>query len=759
MANESTQDLAKLEYEFATNPNSEAFIPLAQAYLKMGRFVEAMVVCKKGIKAHPELPTGRLIMARIYADQAKHQKAIEELNNLLKLSPQNVDAFRLLGKLHLKLGREAEGIDYLKKTLEADPGDAEAKEELLKRGIDYLPASAAPPPEPEPAVVSSPPAQPDAPTMRNIAPVPEAVARAQAGQPRQPGGATERPTQKVPVARRPAPPPQPAPPPRPQKRIADMYQEMEAKEAAKNPSRKGFKYTISLAAALLVVLAVYLIYTWQAGLKQEEINKNLEAGRIAFNKDTFAGYKKALDHYRAIYKLEKEQPEALSRAPFAIAVLMGEHGENRDLTKEAEKYVREAMALEDRKPTFLVAQAMMALYGGGSQADAIKLLEKGIRETPEASTLRTALGLILLSKGELGQAKDHLLEGAKSGDTRALMGLGDWALRRSLYREAAQFYNRVQQTDREHTGSLLKLGLMAVLRGNDLASTQMTDQVLKRFKDELAAAASEREKSLAEMLTAVVKARIPATRAEGHKQFAEMLKKDAANAQLHFVVAREYRRQGKLAEAKDTIQKALRTDSSRPDFVLEEASIFLALKDWESARARALRVQAMDAESGQSALIVGQAYLGEKNGDKAKEYFEKARDFEDTEAISHWHLAMMHLTGPRPDADLAQAEFELAVSSLGAIGERRMAAEAATELAKIYKNKNRAREFVGILDKAINIDPSFAPPYALYLMAIDTSNDDGKAAAVEKATKYLELAPGGEYAEVCKTALKQFSSK
>jgi len=600
---------------------------------------------------------------------------------------------------------------------------------------------------------------PEAVTMWELLPVPEAVARAQAGQPwpRGNGGQAvpERPTQKVPVARRP-PPPQPLPP-RPQKRIADMVQEMEAREEAKKPSRKGFKYTVALASVLLVVLAVYLIYTWQAGIKQAEINKNLEVGRLAFNRDTYDGYKKALENYRAIYKLDKEQVEALARAPFAIAVLMGEHGENRELTKEAEKYVREAMALEYKSPAHMVAQAMMALYGGGSQADAIKLLEKGIRETPEASNMRTALGLILLSKGDLGIAKDHLLEGAKSGDTRALMGLGDWATRRSLYREAVQFYNRVQQTDREHVGSLLKMGLVAVLRGDDLASTQAADAVLNRFKAELAATASEREKALAEMLTTVIKLRIPKTRAEGHKALAEMLKKDQTNAQLHFVAAREYRRQDKLNEAKETIQKALRIDSSRPDFVLEEAAIFLALKDWESARARALRVQAMDAESGQSALTVGQAYMGEKNFDKAKEYLEKARGFEDTEAISHWQLATLYLNGPKPDPDLAQAEFELAVTSLGAIGERRKAAEACYELAKIYRNKGRAREFVGILKKALEIDASFAPPYYLWTVAVDTSNADGKADAVEKCTKYLELAPAGEFAENCKATLKQFA--
>src|SRR4030042_6854097 len=110
MAGDTQFDLAKLETEFENNPKSEAFIPLAQAYLKKGRFVEAMVVCKKGIKANPTLATGRLVMANIYLAQTKHQKAIDELNNLIKTSPEHPDALRLMGTINLKLGKKDEGI-------------------------------------------------------------------------------------------------------------------------------------------------------------------------------------------------------------------------------------------------------------------------------------------------------------------------------------------------------------------------------------------------------------------------------------------------------------------------------------------------------------------------------------------------------------------------------------------------------------------------------------------------------------------------
>jgi predicted Zn-dependent protease len=61
-------ELASLEHAFAADPASEAYRPLAEAYLAAGRFMEAMVVCKKGVKTHPDDPAPKVLLARVYAD-------------------------------------------------------------------------------------------------------------------------------------------------------------------------------------------------------------------------------------------------------------------------------------------------------------------------------------------------------------------------------------------------------------------------------------------------------------------------------------------------------------------------------------------------------------------------------------------------------------------------------------------------------------------------------------------------------------------
>ena len=152
----SPAELAKLEHAFATDPASEAYKPLAEAYLGMGRFMEAMVVCKKGVKAHPSVADPRVLLARVYADQGKDKKAIEELQGALQVAPTDKSALRLMGSLQIK-GGDAGGKDNLLKAFEADPQDGETLELMQKNGV-AVPKPAAPePPPPPPQPVAAPP--------------------------------------------------------------------------------------------------------------------------------------------------------------------------------------------------------------------------------------------------------------------------------------------------------------------------------------------------------------------------------------------------------------------------------------------------------------------------------------------------------------------------------------------------------------------------------------------------------------------------
>ncbi len=81
--------LVKLESEFAKNPASTVFLDLTRAYLGNNRLMEAMVVCKKGLKNFPNNIEALELMASVYAEQNKSQKLEEILKILSTQQPEN----------------------------------------------------------------------------------------------------------------------------------------------------------------------------------------------------------------------------------------------------------------------------------------------------------------------------------------------------------------------------------------------------------------------------------------------------------------------------------------------------------------------------------------------------------------------------------------------------------------------------------------------------------------------------------------------
>ena len=75
-------ELSTLEHAFASDPASDAFRPLTEAYLAAGRFMEAMVVCKKGVKAHPGRPDPRLLLALLdYESRWVHSDSVDAMHS------------------------------------------------------------------------------------------------------------------------------------------------------------------------------------------------------------------------------------------------------------------------------------------------------------------------------------------------------------------------------------------------------------------------------------------------------------------------------------------------------------------------------------------------------------------------------------------------------------------------------------------------------------------------------------------------------
>ena len=101
----SADKLAQLEGEarfdfywrtWKNNPQSVVFVPLAHIFLDHGLAAEAVAICDEGLVQHPELVSGRLVMARALIMTRALERARAVLQGIIALIPSHGEARRML---------------------------------------------------------------------------------------------------------------------------------------------------------------------------------------------------------------------------------------------------------------------------------------------------------------------------------------------------------------------------------------------------------------------------------------------------------------------------------------------------------------------------------------------------------------------------------------------------------------------------------------------------------------------------------------
>ncbi|PIR25387.1 MAG: hypothetical protein COV43_05815 [Deltaproteobacteria bacterium CG11_big_fil_rev_8_21_14_0_20_42_23] len=93
--------------QWQNNPQSIVFASIADFLLRYGQVDEAYDICKEGLERHPYLVTGRIVMAKIFIQQSKWQKALDTLEFILERHPHNREALELATKVEEKLNVES----------------------------------------------------------------------------------------------------------------------------------------------------------------------------------------------------------------------------------------------------------------------------------------------------------------------------------------------------------------------------------------------------------------------------------------------------------------------------------------------------------------------------------------------------------------------------------------------------------------------------------------------------------------------------
>jgi tetratricopeptide (TPR) repeat protein len=714
----SPTEIAALEHAFSADPSSGAWRSLTEAYLSVGRFMEAMVVCKKGVKARPDDPTARVLMAQVYAAQGKDKKALEELAEALRTHPDDVPANRMAGVLQLKLGEKEAGEAALRKAAELLPDDPETLEALRKWGV--TPAPPRPPPAPPPAPERARPAAPAmAPPVLSPAGAGRAAAPAAHPAPAPAAaGTTSTSTSTAAAAVRAATGTRH----KAQRNeayaehLAEKFQTEEWQLRHRPPPRKTSRAavigTLLLATVLLGALGGWWAMSAYRKRRAVEIDRLLKQTRELLEKDAYASYKEAGQLCEKILERDPDSLGGRSYLAYVDAIRWGEHGEPEGFREEAKKQVALAKKLGQTHSHLLAADAYLQYYGGDPKgaAEGLQRFLSG-SEGGTSALLHGTLGIIQMQVGDLDAARDSLILAQRyaPGDVRIVQHLAELYRRRGVGFElqAWTLYEVVlQRLSRDHVPSLLGQAQLLLERDQPDAALKQADRVLGKGEGALPREnVSPRQEAVAHALRggALFALKKEAEGAEEERK-AEVL--NPTSPDIHDLIGRRKLRSGDFKGAQAAFEKAIQLDPVRVSFVTS----------------------------------LGDALRGAGEVDRAMEQYQRAVDLSPKAVEAR--IARARIWRERKDWPKALDELERAQKALGSSGTGTGLSQLLAETAEVQEASGAKFELVRDLYlKALKADSASCP--ALFWLGQKAFEQKKAEDAKPLIGDYLRICPRG----------------
>jgi tetratricopeptide (TPR) repeat protein len=390
-------DIHALEMAFAKQAHLETCIPLCEAYLQAKRTMEAMIVCKRGIKAQPEDPRGYVLLAKVYLAQGKEQKYREELQQVLAKWPDCSEAAGLLG------------VPSVSSPTPAPAGAPVAAS---------IPTQAPKAPAQAPSSATQPP----------LASVQDFFAHETLGfdndgshiETAGPGRFT----------------------------IVGFVPK----------AKTSWKTILAGVGACVALLVGVGMYQASVAKKKHKILGTFKTMQQALLDDRYEHYHAVLKQGASLLEMDKTHKEALSLMAYAGAVLAVDHGEKAQL-EEVEKHLKAlgTPSLQNDNVYRLSAAAMLQVQQG--HAEQAKSLLKKTFEAGAAEGLLDATYLEVLESLEVpsSELEQQALKAVRSssGQVRNVHMLARYFYRQGDYQRAENYFSQALQRDRNNPGALM----------------------------------------------------------------------------------------------------------------------------------------------------------------------------------------------------------------------------------------------------------------------------------------------------------------
>lgn len=119
---------ARLKYyleKYQSYPKSKYFVPLAETYLDLNLFEEALKVLQEGLKWNPTYFIGRALLAQVYFQMGRFTQSFIEAQKVVSVSASNLLALRICAVSAIKLKEIEKATYFLDQLLKVTPQDQE----------------------------------------------------------------------------------------------------------------------------------------------------------------------------------------------------------------------------------------------------------------------------------------------------------------------------------------------------------------------------------------------------------------------------------------------------------------------------------------------------------------------------------------------------------------------------------------------------------------------------------------------------------
>ncbi|MCC7074193.1 MAG: tetratricopeptide repeat protein [Deltaproteobacteria bacterium] len=734
---------------FAKDPSGGAFVPLTQAYLAQGRFMEAMVVCKKGIKTQPGNVEGRLLLARVYGEQGKVPKALEELRALLAQHPTVAAAHLQLGVMLDKSGKGDEAVESFKEALRNDRNLADATAALKAKGIDWSPgpspeelaaAEAARKAEEE-RVAEEARKQAEAEAARQAEEARkagEAQRAAAAAKNRSMGAAIQQPrgAQSGPVSA-PVFPSMADPAFASTSGAYGMFSG--PVPVAAQGRRLGPGFTFGLAALLLLVIVAVVFILKSHRDTQDKITFHLKAAQRFLASDTTGGHKASNKELEEALKLDDGQPLALAQHALSLSILANQRGE-KELDQAAQDATKKAMKHASEQPGSVAAE-MIWLRQAGKGEDALAIAKKlNSDDTALPISVRIQVGrtyAALKRVQDMIKVADSLREVPDPG---AQAFVGECYRRVGDQNRARAALDNAMKNEIDHDPSRA-LRALVILEADDTVHFNVAIDDLNTLKELGKDAVGTKQRGYAYLGLAVMGQRLGRAEAENKRELEAARAALRTDAEIPQFEAKQALEAGEFQRAIASAEAAIAIDPVRLQPYLQIVEAASRSRQWSKADEALGRAAGVFGDNLDLGLAKAARLRDEEKYDEAAASLNTLKGKFDVAEV-YRDLGKVYMRA----GDLPKA-VDVLKEAAKKVGTRAPSVQANvyTWLGRAYADGDEHESAVEVYSQAVAATSDHASTYYFLGVSMAALKKDG--AAREAFDKYLRADPNGTYAE------------